>query len=258
MRGALRLGDQEHAALLTDGNADGCFGTAGVDRIWIDLNDDGRFDPVAERFPLGTAIAVDTPHGSRRFTIASDPWARRVSAHERDTRLGRLELVLQTGHPSDAGAPATALRIESLAAKLVGKTGELVVFSALDRPQEVPVESYRIDSFELRALDDAGRAWSYDFAGGSRATITVEPHPARPARAGLLDGLALEVAAGHGVAHPGDSVDITPTLRLGSGLYLSNCWTQRTGSSIEQPRTAAIVLHDPGGQPRDRAVTGFL
>jgi hypothetical protein len=75
----------------------------------------------------------------------------------------------------------------------------------------------------------------------------------------LLDGLALEVVAAlHGEAHPGDPVDITPTLRLGSGLYLSNCVTRRTGSAIEQPRTAAIVLHAPDGRPLDRAVTGFL
>jgi hypothetical protein len=76
---------------------------------------------------------------------------------------------------------------------------------------------------------------------------------------GLLDGLALEVAATvHGDAHPGDEVDVTPSLTLGSGLYLSNCTTRRTGATIEQPRSAAIVLHDPDGKTLDRAVSGFL
>ena len=62
----------------------------GTDRVWVDLDGDGRFDPVAEQFPLGTPIPV----GKTSYTVASDPWARSVSAHERDTRLGRLRLSL--------------------------------------------------------------------------------------------------------------------------------------------------------------------
>ena len=43
------------AAVLTDGDADGCFDGAGADRVWIDLDGDGKFDPLTEQFPLGTA-----------------------------------------------------------------------------------------------------------------------------------------------------------------------------------------------------------
>src|SRR5437899_661741 len=80
----LELNGKVVRTLLIDGNADGCFDAAGTDRVWVDLDGDGRFDPVAEQFPLGTPIPV----GKTSYTVASDPWAHSVAAHERDTRLG--------------------------------------------------------------------------------------------------------------------------------------------------------------------------
>src|SRR4051812_11859341 len=48
--------------------------------------------------------------------------------------------------------------------------------------------------------------------------------------------------------HPAARVEVTGDVP-GAGLYLSNCTTRRTGTSVEQPRTAAIVLQAPDGKP---------
>jgi hypothetical protein len=58
--GTIRFADQDYAALLTDGNADGCFDSAAHDRIWIDFDRDGRFDGLTEQFPLGKPLTVGT------------------------------------------------------------------------------------------------------------------------------------------------------------------------------------------------------
>ena len=40
------------AAVLTDGDADGCFDGPEADRVWLDVNGDGKFDPLTEQFPV--------------------------------------------------------------------------------------------------------------------------------------------------------------------------------------------------------------
>src|SRR5262249_58459856 len=73
-RGTLRLGGVAYPVLLTDGNADGCFDDPAADRLWVDLNRDGRFDPLTEQFPLGSPITV----GGRGYTVRSDATASAV------------------------------------------------------------------------------------------------------------------------------------------------------------------------------------
>jgi hypothetical protein len=244
MAGELEVGGKPVRTLLIDGNADGCFDAAGKDRVWVDLDGDGRFDPVAEQFPLGTPIPV----GRTSYTVASDPWAQSVAAHERDTRLGRLRLGLGSRTPSG--------KVVELSANLVSKTGELVTVQALDAPTEAPVGRYRVAGLTLQLLDASGRIWSYTFSGGSGVTIDVAP--GGETRADLLDGLTLDVtAAVHGGTRPGDDVDATPHLQLASGLYLANCTTRLGDVAREQERSAGIVLKGPDGAPLDRAVSGF-
>lgn len=244
MAGTLNLAGKAVRTLLIDGNADGCFDAAGTDRVWIDLDGDGRFDPVAEQFPLGSPIRV----GGTSYTVASDPWARSVAAHERDPRLGRLRLAL--------GGPAPAGKVVAVSASLVGETGELVTVQALDAPAEAPVGRYRVAGLTLELADDSGRVWSYTFRGGRAGAIDVAP--AGEARADLLDGLALDVATdAHGGTGPGGEIDTTPHLRLASGLYLAAC-TTRLGDAVRgQERTASVVLKAPDGAALDRVVSGF-
>ena len=190
MSGALVLGGKTFRALLTDGNADGCFDAAGVDRIWVDLDDDGRFDAVTERFPLGAPITLSTSRGTAVYTMTSDPWACSVAAHERDNRLGRLEL----GFESTGVASSLTSSIESVSASLVSESGELVTILDLGKVQDVLVGDYRLASLELHMVDQAAKVWSYTFTGGRRATITVVPDRSKIVRAELLGGLAFDVA----------------------------------------------------------------
>ena len=73
-QGTLALGGTKYRVLLIDGNADGCFDTVGQDRVWIDLNGDGQFDPLTEQFPLGKPIVKD----GNVYVIRSDPLASAV------------------------------------------------------------------------------------------------------------------------------------------------------------------------------------
>ena len=75
----------------------------------------------------------------------------------------------------------------------------------------------------------------------------------------LLEGLVLEAAvAAQGGARPGEEVNVTPTLKQASGLYLANCRARPKGAYTDEERSAEIVLHGPDGTILDRANSVFL
>lgn len=244
MSGSLLLGTRAYPALLLDGDADGAFDAPSLDRVCLDLDEDGHFDPVSEQFPLGTPVRL----GSTSYTVSSDPWARSVSAHERDTRLGRILLTL--------GGPAWEARVLHFSANLVSRTGELVSVSELDTPTEAHVGLYRVVNWSLELADNSGRIWQYEFLGSSPESLEVTPNG--EARISLLDGLDFNVNATLLTdIHPGDDVYTTPHLDLGSGLYLSRCSSRLANAVRGQDRTALIDLKSPSGARLDRAVSGF-
>ena len=57
LEGTVSLGGATHAARRTDGDGNG-FLTDAQDRLWIDLNDDGRWDPADEQFLYSTILAL--------------------------------------------------------------------------------------------------------------------------------------------------------------------------------------------------------
>jgi len=242
--GALDLGGRAVRALLTDGDADGCVDAAGTDRVWLDLDGDGHFDPATEQFPLGSRVVA----GRTSYTVAADPWARAVRAHERDPRMGRVRLSL--------GSPDRKARLVGLSANLVSETGELITVERPDEPAEAPVGRYRVAGLSVQLDDGTGLVWSYTFTSGRAVVLAVEPDG--EARTDLIDGLTLDLdVADRGGARPGDEVDVTPHLRLPSGLYLANCTTRRAGAYRDDDRSAEMILRGPTADPLDRAVSGF-
>jgi hypothetical protein len=138
-RGKLRLGDKDYDAALTDGDADGCFDSPGSDRIWIDLNGDGQFDPAGEQFPLGSPIKVD----GRLFLIQPDPTGTVVRVRERGSETGRL----QANIPLMPGAA-----LQQLEASVVSEFGEMTVVNSTE-PVSLPVGKYRVESLTIVASD---------------------------------------------------------------------------------------------------------
>lgn len=242
--GAVDLGGRATPAMLTDGNADGGFDAAGVDRVWLDLDRDARFDPVSEQFLLGVPVVV----GANTFTVSSDFMARTVAAHERDPRVGTIRLAL--------GEARRGPSLVALSATLVSETGDLLVIEKLDEPKEAHVGRYRVSAIAIELADESGRLWSYSFRGGREATIRVGPDA--ESRADLLHGLAMEVTVdAPGEVRPDDEVNVTPHLRFPSGLYLANCVTRRGPSGRDEERGAEIVLRSPSNAPLNRVVSGF-
>ncbi len=243
--GTLALGAEKHRVLLVDGNADGCLDTAGQDRVWIDLNGDGRFDPLTEQFLLGKPIA----QAGEVYVIRSDPLAAAVRANRRSAAQGTLRLTL-AGRPGP-GAKASV--------ELVSDLGELVAIDKLGEPVAVPIGQYSISWLKLQMSDAAGEPWTYSFRRDGAASFAVQT--GQETAIAMLGGLAMKVTTGSdrsaGKPKPGDTVVISPRLVADEGLYLASCTVGKDGVARSAEGGADILLLSPDGKIINRGITGF-
>jgi hypothetical protein len=243
--GTLRLGGQDHAALLTDGNADGCFDSAAHDRVWIDLDHDGLFDPLTEQFPLGKPVTS----AGKIYLVKPQPDGRSVRVHERPSATGSLRLVLT--ERKDAVA-------QGVSVSLVSNWGELVTVTSTEEAVALPVARYAVDALRFQLTDAKGRRWQYHFAGPRCFDIEVKAGAEQAVS--VLSGLrlALELDPGSGKVDPGAEVYVTPNLRTPAGLYLVHCGTsERPGDDLSSSH-ADIRLDNTGGDTLAREQSGFL
>ncbi len=243
--GKLQQGTQAYAVLLADGNADGCFDSPGADRLWIDLDSDGCLDALTEQFPLGQPLTV----GGKTYLFRPAADGSDVQVRERPAETGTLRLTLLEGHTPDAA---------DFTAELVSDWGELVVLRRLGRGEPLPVGRYAVESLAFQLTDPKGRKWQYRFGGTRRFTLEVVP--GRETAAAVLRGLALSMTWDGGAkgVRPGQQIDVTPSLKTASGLYLIDCRTCARDSDLFTSVTADIRLLDLQAASLDRAASGFL
>ena len=245
MAGSITLGGKAFAALLTDGDADGCFDSATADRVWIDLDGDGKFDPLTEQFPLGSALT----HAGTAYLIRPDASGTKVIVRERPSEAGTVRLNVTRAPKSE---------VVELNAQLVSEWGELVTISAADKAHSLPAGRYRIDGVRLRLKDSDGRVWSYRLYGTREPVLQVAKD--KETVFDVAEGLRIDVelaADGDGVK-PGQSVRVRPDVVTKAGLSMSECDVAEVGGGYGRPVRATIRLSGPGSAPVDEVEAAFL
>ena len=190
MRGATELAGQQLAVVRTDDNSNGRWLDA-EDRVWVDFNQDGRFDPFGERFAIQTMLV----RGSQRFVVAADEWGELFSLNDQ----------IATGSlAADFNLMSIAATIEAVEIDLVSREGVPIHLEAAAKPLEVPSADYRVTrvycvirsgassySFLFARRDDAARL---DFGAIGRFDpfrsawrVAFERRPHRAARPGFGD-----------------------------------------------------------------------
>lgn len=241
--GGVTIGGKAVTAALTDGDADGCFDGPGSDRVWLDLDGDGKFDPLTEQFPLGNAItAAGTP-----TLIRPRADGLGVQARERPSETGTLALAI----PRLAKADLT-----ELTANYVSEFGELVVVKSADNPLPLPVGKYRVDSVHLALTDGDGKVWRYSFATGDRG-YGVEIAKGKETAHRLLDKVRVTVSIDPSdAATTGESVMVSADV-VADGLYLTKCEVGTKFAEYGRESRAVIKLTEPGSVTLDQCESGF-
>ena len=150
--GFVTLAGRRHAARRVDGDGNGRF-TDPQDRLWIDLDDNGQWDPVDEQFNYSSVLAVAA--------------AASLSAPTSTAGALSLDVLEGTGRVSLAFARPAATVLD-LSATLVGRDGSAVGLSGSDAVT-VPAGEYRLSTVTLTLADPAGGpTWSYVFSDNGR------------------------------------------------------------------------------------------
>jgi hypothetical protein len=238
--GTVTLGGKAFPALLVDGNADGAFDGAASDRVWVDLDRDGRFDPLTEQFPLGAPLA----HGGTAHLLRPDAAGSRVTVRVRPAEAGAARLTVSR-------LPGSS--VVGLTAQLVSEWGELVTVPRPNDPHPLPAGKYRIDSAQLQLKGAAGDVWTYQLTGPRSPVLTVER--GKETTFDLTAGIRVTVEVG--AARVGQTVRVRPDVVTAAGLSVTSC-ERATAAGPGAPVRATIRLAGPGSAAADEVQSGFL
>jgi hypothetical protein len=234
LHGAVRLGDRLVAARRFDADGNGQFADA-ADRLWIDLDGDGRWDPFVEQFTCQAVLRIDGQSVALRADALGD--ALDLAPIEGS---GRVRVVAR---------PRIDVEVIEARALLICRDGSVVTVRAADGAARVPAGEYRVGSMFLHVADPEGGApWSYTFSSAGQpempwrtvaadATLEIEP----------LADLRFAVALPYGkpAYMPADTVHVAPLWTSGEGLSINGCWRGDAARPYDRQTAADIELIDP-------------
>jgi hypothetical protein len=245
------------AARRVDGDGNGLL-TDSQDRLWIDLNGDGRFDPTSEQFLFTTLLNLE---GSR-YVIRSDELGNRLTI-EPLIGAGTLRLALKKkGAAAGTGSQSETNGVEMHATAL-GRDGSVYGLSGHE-PATVPVGEYRLGTVTI-AYDDpqGGQRWSFIFSDNGakgdfrwyqvekEGAISIDPIGTPSFELSLRDNPGA-------IASPGAEVDLQPLLYTGDGLLINVGYRGAPVSpALQELLGARLTLETTAGSVLATAHSGF-
>ncbi len=248
VEGVLAIAGKKHAVRRVDGNANGFFADS-ADRLWIDLNRDNQWDPLAEQFPFSPVLTLN----DQRYSVRADALGSRL-AIEPLTSAGRIQLRL-------AGLAKSA-SVVKLEVTLTGEDGSAFAVTALDTPTVFPAGRYALGSVALSVQPaDANQPTHFVF---SRIVVDAGTrwHVLEKDKELILDPVGklrfnLDVEKKQRVCKPGDTIRVQPELFTADGLLINSCSLGEESSRYGNHRHCTVKLHDSKNQLLDEQTCGF-
>jgi len=246
--GHVQLAGKRIAARRVDGDANGFFADA-ADRLWLDLNGDGQWDPISEQFPLLPVLTL----GKERYSVRGDALGTKL-AIEPLTAEGRIRLRL-----ARLGRDATVARLHVM---LVAEDGAAFTITSVDRPVVVPAGKYALGAVSL-SLEHGGAPVHFVF---SRTGLdsSVRWHDLRKDQELVLDPIGtlrfdLEIDKEGLKPRAGTTIQVQPQLFTQDGLLINSCahGDAELASRYGQGRGASVTLCDARHKVLDTQTSGF-
>lgn len=244
-QGKCLLEDKNVKVRRIDGDGNGLFADV-RDQIWIDLDGDGKWNRISERFPYQMALRMD----SKRFLVRGDQVGVQFNLKPVEGE-GDLSVDLDLADPQS--------KVEAFSLSLFGDDGASFRIDSL-QPQKMPVGKYKVGSLSLLMTDnDSPKPWYFSFSHSGRDgegkwfEVTkdnkVVVDPLGEFRFGFTGDKYLEV---------GSDINVRPFLVTETELYLR-------ASSRHEPdkfgdfngNSALITAMDGDGNIIDQTTSGF-
>jgi len=250
LEGEVEIEGRKLSARRVDADGNGFLTDAG-DRIWIDLDGDGRWSPFDEQFGFAPLLHL----GGARYALHSDRLGAALKI-EKIEGVGRVRFRLNDA----AGQPRKD--VQALHAILVGKDGSAVGVEGHDVAVEAPVGEYRIGMVTLTLEDkQKSESWSFVFSEPGRDRDFAWRAVARVAELvidpiGQLDFKAALDFEPNAV-QAGDKLVARPSLHTADGLLINSCSRGSISSRWGSTPTARTVLLARDRVQLDEASSGF-
>jgi hypothetical protein len=249
VEGTVSVAGKKRTARRVDGNANGLFGDA-ADRLWIDLNGDGRWDPITEQFPFVPVLNLN----DQRYGIRGDAAGSRL-AIEPLTAEGRIRLRL--------GALARDASLLKIDVMLIGEDGSALTVSGVDGTTALPAGRYAVGSVALSVQCATAREPVHFVFSSIAVDSGTRWHELKKDRDFILDPLGklrfgLEIEKGQRIRKPGETIRVQPQLFTADGLQINSCAVgdSEEGSRLGNHRRCLVKLV-AGDQAVDVQSSGF-
>ncbi|MEX2120926.1 MAG: hypothetical protein WD847_15150 [Pirellulales bacterium] len=251
LEGVAHLGDRRLPVRRMDGDGNGFF-TDSQDRLWVDLDNNGAWNPVSEQFLYSAILTMD----GVRYAVKSDELASRL-ALEKLEGTGTIRLADKRPIAGDRG------RIVEVSVTLAGRDGSAVGLRHAEGEATVPIGEYRVCSLMVSCKDpDGGPNWNFvfsDYVGpreqvwynvGTGETVELEPLSS-------FD-FQLELADAGTPGKSGGNLRVQPRLFSADGLVINTCYRgQYDQGRYDEHGAARILLSTLDGQTLNTTYSGF-
>ncbi len=251
--GNVEIAGKSLAARRQDGDGDGLL-TGLQDRIWIDLDRDGGWNPIDEQFLFTTILSIR----QNRYIVRSDTDGVGIS-------LAPLEGTGTAAIVVPVKQDATKFPLVAIETTLIGRDGSIVAIAGNRSEALVPVGSYRVGNLTLTLADPAGGiAWSYVFSENGRKGVERWYDVPKDGKVEIdpIGVVTLEFeSADHPAAFackPGEELRVEPRMYTGDGLLIVTVYRGSTSSPLsgEGPR-ARVALATSDGVSLFETHSGF-
>jgi hypothetical protein len=250
LAGYVKLGEKTIAARRVDGNANGLFADP-QDRLWLDLNADGKFDPFDEQFPCQPVMTL----GGKRYAARSDEAGTRLALEE-ITGIGKIRVALKS--------LPDAFDLKELELSLAARDGSVYSARGTGEPIEVPPGEYATRALSILLVNrQSGERWYFVFSRydspreqdwhdvTAQSEVVIDP-------VGKLD-FRLEGAALDQKIPAGSEFRVEPGLYTQDGMLIQRCdeGEPDRGRSYTQGRRAELELRETNGRLITQFTSGF-
>jgi hypothetical protein len=242
LQGAVIWSGHQCQCRVEDRNANGRWFDPN-DRLFVDLNRDGRLDPLLERLPA---------QGMRRI----DDELVAIGRSD-DGRFLRLEIVKDRGFikPELTLEAFDDFKILSADVVFASSAGIQMEVKNIESVIEVPIGWWSVHSVRVE-IEDGDQVYSFSFYQGARSNrFEIRTGETKPTE--VLGNLELAASVSSFRSSTNQQITITPSLTTETGLFLRQAMLAKKGQPDSKKENRLTCISSAGGEPLGLGSSGF-
>ena len=244
-KGEIKIAGEPLAVRRIDIDGDG-IPVGNRDQLWIDLNSDGEFDAISERFNMADHLNLGDP----QYIVRSDRLGHALTLTPQ-ADLGQLKFSLKLADNS-----ATVQKLEGT---LRDENGMLIAVRLTDEPVSVPPGKYCLEQLVVELTDAKKTSWSMNLSR-SLDLGWIEVSSGKTQEIPLLHEFNFTGSPEHEYdQYTGFQSHLRPSVHTSNGLVINEFVKLEVGKKRDyyRPNRLVTVRASNSSVPEAQACSGF-